>query len=69
MPVVTFPTALSAIPLVSDRHGVDVLWFQNMSSQASANSKELSEYTTLGSSSGTRNFREFVIFRFYMGNF
>ena len=34
-------TALSAIPLVSDRWGVDVQRFQGNSSQALPNSKEL----------------------------
>ena len=35
-------TALSSIPFVSDRCGVDVQWFQEKSSQALPNSKELS---------------------------
>ena len=41
-------TALSAIPLVSDRWGVDVLRFQGNSSHALPNSKELSVSMTFG---------------------
>ena len=53
-------TALSAIPLVSDRCGVDVQWFQERSSQALPNSKELSVKMTFGFLSGSRNFRKLL---------
>ena len=36
----------------------EVQWFQNNYSQALTKSKELSAYTALGSSSGSRNFRK-----------
>ena len=42
VPSFTLRTALSAIPFVSDLCGVDVQWFQERSSQALPNSKELS---------------------------
>ena len=40
VPSFTLRTALSAIPLVSDRCGVVVQWFQERSSQALPNSKK-----------------------------
>ena len=42
VPFFTLRTALSAIPFVSDLCGVDVQLFQERSSQALPNSKELS---------------------------
>ena len=42
VPSFTLRTALSTIPFVSDLCGVDVQWFQERSSQALPNSKELS---------------------------
>ena len=48
VPSFTLRTALSAIPFVSDRCGVDVQWFQERSSLALPNSKELSVWITLG---------------------
>ena len=55
VPSFTLRTALSAIPLVSDRCGVDVQWFQE-SSQTLSNSKELSVWMTLRFLSDSRNF-------------
>ena len=56
VPSFTLRTALSAIPFVSDLCGVDVQWFQERSSQALPNSKELSVSMTLGFLSGSKNF-------------
>ena len=56
VPSFTLRTAPSAIPLVSDRCGVDVQWYQERSSQALPNSKELSVKMTLGFLSGSRKF-------------
>ena len=50
--------ALSAIPFVSDRWGVEVRWFHDKSSQNLSNSNELSVKTTFGFSDGSRNFRK-----------
>ena len=52
----TLRTALSAIPFVSDLCGIHVQWFQERSSQALPNSKELSVYMTFGFLSGSKNF-------------
>ena len=46
VPSQTLRTALSAIPFVSDRWGVDVQLFQDTSSQDLRYSKELSELTS-----------------------
>ena len=56
VPTFSLRTALSAIPFVSDLFGVDVQWFQERSSQALPNSKELSVKMTLGFLSGSKNF-------------
>ena len=56
VPSFALRAALSAIPFVSDRCGVDVQWFQERSSQALPNSKELSVLMTFGSLSGSRYF-------------
>ena len=56
VPSFTLRTALSAIPFVSDLCGVDVQWFQERSSQALPNSKELSVQMTVGFLSGSKNF-------------
>ena len=53
-------TALSAILFVSDLCGVDVQWFQERSSQALPNSKELSVWVTLGFLSGPKNFCKII---------
>ena len=55
VPSLTQSTALSAIPFVSDLCGVDVQWFQERSSQALPNSKELSVQMTLGFPFGSKN--------------
>ena len=52
----TLRTALSAVPFVSDLCGVDAHWFQERSSQALPNSKELSVWLTLGFPFGSKNF-------------
>ncbi len=56
VPSFTLRTALSAIPLVSDRCGVDVQCIQERSPQTFPNSKELSVWMTFGFLSGSRNF-------------
>ena len=62
VPSFALRTALSAIPFVSDLFGVDVQWFQERSSQAFPNSKELSVLMTFGFSDGWRNFRLLPIY-------
>ena len=52
----TLRTALSAIPFVSDLCGVNVQWFQERSSQALLDSKELSVFLSFGFLSGSKNF-------------
>ena len=48
--------ALSAIPFVSDRWGVDVQWFHDKSSEDFQNSSELSVWMTVGFLVGSKNF-------------
>ena len=56
VPSFTLRTALSTIPFVSDRCGVDVQWFQDESSHASPTSMELSVWVTFGFHVGSKNF-------------
>ena len=56
VPSSTLRTALSAAPFVSYLCGVDEQRFQERSSQALPNSKELSVLMTLGFLSGSKNF-------------
>ena len=56
VPSFTLRAAPSAIPFVCDLCGVDVQWFQERSSQALPNSKQLSVYMTLGFHFGSKNF-------------
>ena len=56
VPSFTRRTALSAMPFVSDRWGVDVPWFHDKTSHAFPNSIELSVYTTFGACDDSKNF-------------
>ena len=50
-------TALSAIPFVSDRWGVEVRWVHDRSSKDLPNFNDLSVWMTFGFSDGSKNFR------------
>ena len=52
-------TALSAMPIVSDRWSVDVRWFHDKTSHAIPNSIRLSVYTTVSTCDGSNNFNKF----------
>ena len=53
-------TALSAIPFVSERWGVDVQWFHERSSQAFPNSQELSVEVIFGFLVSYKNFSKLL---------
>ena len=54
----TFQYPPLAVPFVLERWGVNVQWFQDNSSQALPNSKEVRVRMTCGLSVGLRNFRK-----------
>ena len=56
VPSFTLRTALSAMPFVSDRRGVEVRWFHDRSSEDLPNFKEMSVWITFGLCDGSRNF-------------
>ena len=58
VPSLSLCTALSAVPFVSELWGVNAQWFQDNSSQALPNSKELRVWMTCGLTIGSRNFRK-----------